>query len=100
MWPNLQFLANLITFTEEIFNAKLHFFVQCDQSKFMSGLMQTYFFSSTSPNTLIIYVGFWELFDQSSQFYKSKVKGKTFYFILCIAPFTNIVHCIKNEVFH
>ena len=25
MWPNLQETANLVTFTEEIFNRKLHF---------------------------------------------------------------------------
>ena len=25
MWPNLQFLADLVTFTEEILNGKLHF---------------------------------------------------------------------------
>ena len=25
MWPNPQFPANLVTFTEEIFNGKLHF---------------------------------------------------------------------------
>ena len=25
MWPNLQFPADLVTFTEEIFNEKLHF---------------------------------------------------------------------------
>ena len=25
MWPNQQFPANLVTFTEEIFNGKLHF---------------------------------------------------------------------------
>ena len=26
MWPNRQFTADLVTFTEEIFNRKLHFF--------------------------------------------------------------------------
>ena len=26
MWPNLQFTADLVTFTEEILNGKLHFF--------------------------------------------------------------------------
>ena len=25
MWPNLQFSADLVTFTEEILNEKLHF---------------------------------------------------------------------------
>ena len=25
MWPNLRFPADLVTFTEEIFNGKLHF---------------------------------------------------------------------------
>ena len=29
MWPNPQETADLITFTEEIFNEKVHFFVQC-----------------------------------------------------------------------
>ena len=29
MWPDPQFPADLVTFTEEIFNGKLHFFVQC-----------------------------------------------------------------------
>ena len=29
MWPNPQFPADLVTFSEEIFNGKLHFFVQC-----------------------------------------------------------------------
>ena len=29
MWPNPQFSADLVTFTEEILNGKLHFFVQC-----------------------------------------------------------------------
>ena len=29
MWPNPQFPADLVTFTEEILNGKLHFFVQC-----------------------------------------------------------------------
>ena len=29
MWPNPQFPADLVTFTEEILNRKLHFFVQC-----------------------------------------------------------------------
>ena len=30
MWPNPQETADLVTFTEEIFNGKLDFFVQCD----------------------------------------------------------------------
>ena len=30
MRPNLLKTAELVTFTEEILNAKLHFFVQCD----------------------------------------------------------------------
>ena len=29
MWPNQQFPADLVTFTGEILNGKLHFFVQC-----------------------------------------------------------------------
>ena len=29
MWPNLQETADLVTFTEEILNGKLHFFVNC-----------------------------------------------------------------------
>ena len=29
MWPNLQFPADLVTFTEKILNKKLHFFVRC-----------------------------------------------------------------------
>ena len=29
MWPNPQVPADLVTFTEEILNEKLHFFVQC-----------------------------------------------------------------------
>ena len=29
MWPNPQFPADLVTFTKEILNGKLHFFVQC-----------------------------------------------------------------------
>ena len=32
MWPNPQFPADLATFTEEIFNGQLHFFVQCQCS--------------------------------------------------------------------
>ena len=28
MWPNLQETADLVTFTKDIFNGKLHFFVQ------------------------------------------------------------------------
>ena len=33
MWPNPQFSADLVTFTEEILNGKLHFFVQWLLSK-------------------------------------------------------------------
>ena len=29
MWPNLQETEDLVTFTEEIHNGKLHYFVQC-----------------------------------------------------------------------
>ena len=29
MWPNPQFPADLVTFTEQILNGKLHFLVQC-----------------------------------------------------------------------
>ena len=29
MWPNPQKIADLVTFTEEILNRKLHFFVRC-----------------------------------------------------------------------
>ena len=29
MWPNPQETANLVTFTEEILNVKLHFYVLC-----------------------------------------------------------------------
>ena len=29
MWPNSKKTADLVTFTEEIFNGKLNFFVQC-----------------------------------------------------------------------
>ena len=31
MWPNPQFPADLVTFTEEILNGKLHFFVQWEK---------------------------------------------------------------------
>ena len=30
MWPNPHFPADLVTFTEEILNGKLRFFVQCN----------------------------------------------------------------------
>ena len=30
MWPNPKETADLVTFTEENLNGKLHFFVQCD----------------------------------------------------------------------
>ena len=33
MWPNPQFPADLVTFTEEIRNGKLHFFVQWEEEK-------------------------------------------------------------------
>ena len=33
MWPNLQFPADLVTFTEEIINAKLHFLCSEQASK-------------------------------------------------------------------
>ena len=29
MWPNPQETADIVTFTEEVLNGKLHFFVQC-----------------------------------------------------------------------
>ena len=29
MWPNEQFPADLVTFTEEILNGKLYIFLQC-----------------------------------------------------------------------
>ena len=29
MWPNVQFPTDLVTFTEEILNGKLNFFVKC-----------------------------------------------------------------------
>ena len=32
MWPNSQFPADLVTFTEEILNGKLQFFEQCSES--------------------------------------------------------------------
>ena len=32
MWPNSQFPADLVTFTEEILNEKLHFFVQQNEN--------------------------------------------------------------------
>ena len=31
MWANPQFPADLVIFTEEILNGKLHFFVQTDE---------------------------------------------------------------------
>ena len=33
MLPNSRFPADLVTFTEEILNEKLHFFVQCKVGK-------------------------------------------------------------------
>ena len=36
----MQFPADLVTFTEEILNGKLHFFVQC--YKFTSGFVNIY----------------------------------------------------------
>ena len=33
MWPIPQFPANLVTFTEETPNVKLHFFAQCQKSQ-------------------------------------------------------------------
>ena len=42
MWPNPQFPANLVTFTEEILNGKLHFFMQWYVEKhFHSYLVKT-----------------------------------------------------------
>ena len=32
MWPNSQFPADLVTFTEEILNGKFQFFEQCSES--------------------------------------------------------------------
>ena len=34
MWPNPQSPADLVTFTEKIFNGKLHFFCSVDFLKF------------------------------------------------------------------
>ena len=31
MWPNLQFTSDLFTYTEEIFNGKLHFLCSVSQ---------------------------------------------------------------------
>ena len=33
MLPNTEFTADLVTFTEEILNGELHFFVQCYSQK-------------------------------------------------------------------
>ena len=43
MWPNLQFLADLVTFTGEVLKGKLHFFVQwlrekCPYSEFFCSI--------------------------------------------------------------
>ena len=36
MWPNPQFPADLVTFTEEIFNGKLHFLCSFKQGTWIS----------------------------------------------------------------
>ena len=35
MWPNPQESADLVTFTEEILNGKLHFFMQCEMRYYL-----------------------------------------------------------------
>ena len=47
MWPNPQGIADFVTFTEEILNGKLHFFVQWPSLAFLklSNLLLRFFFS-------------------------------------------------------
>ena len=44
MWSNLQFLTDLVTFTEEILNRKLHFL--CSVGDFLNFFIEIYFSSS------------------------------------------------------
>ena len=48
MWPNLQETAAFVTFTEEILNGKLHFFVQW----LYLGRKQTYQINTCSKSTI------------------------------------------------
>ena len=47
MWPNLQFPADLVTFTEEILNEKLHFLCSDNCPEFRNGLLDSYYFKLT-----------------------------------------------------
>ena len=58
MWPNPQFLAGLVTFTEEILNEKLHFL--CSENN-----------KVTSYRNLLVD---WELEEKSPSLYKSLYK--------------------------
>ena len=58
MWPNLQETADLVKFTEEILNRKLHFL--CSECRFLFHIM---YLKSTST-TILSYINFltkWEI---------------------------------------
>ena len=48
MWPDPQFTADLVTFTREILNGKVHFFVQCCSTKIRSTVTRGVFGTPTN----------------------------------------------------
>ena len=55
MWPNPQETADLVTFTEEILNGKLHFLCSVNKNKFMNILPISLTNSQRSLITLIFF---------------------------------------------
>ena len=52
MWTNKQFSAALVTFTEDILNGKLHFFVQTLHKK-MKFSIKVMFISDDKPTEIV-----------------------------------------------
>ena len=97
MWPNPQKTADLVTFTEEIHNGKLHFLCNADHSKQIWGNLYVCVFCATEWEkvTKIPLLLINDIFKNSAPFAPFYLKEK----VECIWHFANFVLVIIYAIF-
>ena len=75
MWPNPQFPADLVTFTEEILNRKFQFLCS-DFLEFLSSIMQKNCYFNISKNSRARCTAFYYSYDYVSRCYCPHFKAK------------------------
>ena len=91
MWPNRQFPADLVTFTQEIFNGKLHFL--CSDG-LLARILKTELIVSLNitPDVGLAHGKLWNFTNYI--YYNETPSGKLYVEVVCVLFKSSFVGCI------